>query len=340
MIRLCDIFDQPSAMASLRRRLRDGTLPHGMIFSGVRGVGKGTSARALAAAFLCESLTDDIDSCGKCKSCLAVAGEQHPDCHIVYRELIRTIKDSVARDLSVEVIREFLVNPAGRKTVLGRGKVFIVEEAETMSAGAQNALLKTLEEPAGRTLIILLTDQASLLLPTVRSRAQVIRFSPLPVSRVRSELMLRGIAPADAEAAAALTDGSLGLALRWLRDGVVAMAAELIRRIDALPEGAADLAHWIRESTDAYAKSQQERDPDSSKDQASRDGAQILFRLAAEHFRRQLALQPGVAAEEALCERIESTIASEQFVDANVSVILAVEELVASWCGAVVQAQR
>src|SRR3712207_9357567 len=77
---------------------------------------------------------------------------------------------------------------------MGRGKVFVVEQAELLSAAAQNALLKTLEEPAGRTLIVLLTDQPGALLPTIRSRCQVVPFAALAEELVRREGEGRGAA--------------------------------------------------------------------------------------------------------------------------------------------------
>src|SRR4030095_13829874 len=102
----------------------------------------------------------------------------------------------------------------------GRGKAFVIEQAELMTAGAQNAMLKTLEEPSQRTSIILLTDQPGCLLPTIRSRCQFVRFAPLPVDLVRKELEKRGIDKKTAQSASQLSDGSLGIALKWIADGV------------------------------------------------------------------------------------------------------------------------
>src|SRR5439155_23785955 len=107
----------------------------------------------------------------------------HPDYHVITKELIRyhdKTGKSKGIDLSIKVIRPELVDAAGRKAAMGRGKVFVIEQAELLNTQAQNAMLKTLEEPLGRTLIILLTDQPDVLLPTIRSRCQLLRFSPLP----------------------------------------------------------------------------------------------------------------------------------------------------------------
>src|SRR6476620_9756347 len=181
MLTLDDIFGQDAAIEQLRRSYLADRLPHGLLFAGPVGVGKATTARALATLFLCEKPKGD-KPCGKCESCRAMEAGSHPDCHVVTRMLIRfhdKTGTSKGLALAIDVIRAELVEKASRKSVVGVGKVFVVEEAETMNPQAQNAMLKTLEEPAGRTLIILLTDQPGLILQTVRSRSQTIRFAAL-----------------------------------------------------------------------------------------------------------------------------------------------------------------
>src|SRR5437868_4273525 len=146
------IFGQDDAIDSLRRAYRADRLPHGMVFAGPAGVGKFTTARALGKLFLCEKPVED-SACGRCESCRVFDAGNHPDWHVVTRELIRyhdKTGKSKGIDLSINVIRPELVEPAGRKPAMGKGKVFVVEQADTMNAPAQNALLKTLEEPAGR----------------------------------------------------------------------------------------------------------------------------------------------------------------------------------------------
>lgn len=155
------IFGQDEAVAALREAWLADRLPHGIIFAGPAGVGKATTARTLAQLFLCEHPSGD-DACGKCESCRVMPAGNHPDYHVITKELIRyhdKTGKSKGIDLSINVVRPELIEPASRKAVMGRGKVFIVEEADLMNANAQNAILKTLEEPAGRTLIVLLTDQ-------------------------------------------------------------------------------------------------------------------------------------------------------------------------------------
>ncbi len=321
------ILAQPAAVEFLTRALAADRLPHGLLFAGPVGVGKATTAAALASIFLGEP--------GEPASLAS-----HPDYHVVTRDLIR-YHDKTGKSkgiaLALDVIREELIAPAARKSALGRGKVFVVEEAETMNSSAQNALLKTLEEPHGRTLILLLTDQPGALLPTVRSRCQVVRFAPLPEAVVRSELESRGTDPKTAATAARLADGSLGVALRWIEDGVVSAALELKSLLDdaladAVPnrpvERRVDLPDWFKSAAENYAEKQLKRDPLSSKDAATREGLAVYLRLTAARFRRELrdpAATPAMLERSAA--RIDAVSRAAVYLDANVNVPLVFQQL-------------
>src|SRR3954471_24763569 len=164
-----DILGQQSAIDYLKTAYCADRMPHALIFAGPSGVGKGTTAAALAKVWLCDKPNiKTAEPCGKCDSCRTFQVGTHPDFHVVYRQLIRLEKESSkAKELPVDVIRLHLIHPAGLKAAMNRGKVFVVEEAELMNAAAQNSLLKTLEEPLGRTIVVLLTDQPDALLPTI-----------------------------------------------------------------------------------------------------------------------------------------------------------------------------
>lgn len=327
-----DIFGQEAALDAIRGAYRADRLPHGLLFAGPAGVGKATTARALAGVFLCEKPRGDLP-CGRCESCRVFDAGNHPDYHVVYRQLIRLEKkDAKARDLPVDVVRDFLIGPAGRKPVAGVGKVFVVEEAERMSPSAQNALLKTLEEPYGRTLIVLLTDQPGLLLPTILSRCQTVRFAALPEAVVRKELEKRGTDKAAAAEAARLTSGSLGVAIHWIEDGVVAAAGELADQLDRLAAGrpADDLAGWLKRAAEAYADKQLDRDKQASKDQATREALSLYLRIAAEHARTGMASTDDPDALERACDTIEAIARTETYLDDNVSVPLALQQLAAT----------
>ena len=325
------ILGQQRAIDALQRAYSADHLPHGLIFAGPAGVGKASTAAALGALFLCER-PQQARACGTCESCRVFAAATHPDYHLITKELIRyhdKTGKSKGVDLSINVIRPELVDPAGRKSVMGRGKVFIIEQAELMSVGAQNAMLKTLEEPAGRTIIILLTDQPGVLLPTIRSRCQTITFAALARDLVRSELQKRGIEARDAAIASDLAEGSLGVALKWLQEGVVENARELIAQLDALLKGrgAEELHNWFKKAADAYAEKQLERDELASKDQATREGLGLYLRVASNHLRSELSATDDADALERLCAAIDALVRAETYLDANVNIPLIFQQL-------------
>jgi DNA polymerase-3 subunit delta' len=333
MIRLSDIFGQDAAVESLRAALSADRLPHGLIFAGPEGVGKATTAGALSALFLCENPSPD-DPCGKCRSCQAIASGIHPDYHVITKELARVHDksgSSKATQLSINVIRHDLAEPAGRKTVMGRGKVFVVEQAELMTDAAQNAMLKTLEEPAGRCLIVLLSTHANELLPTIRSRCQALCFAPLPTPMVVTQLQRRGVDAATAAAAADLSDGSLGLALRWIEDGVFGHAVAVAESMDALLAGGnADLAEVLRKGADAYAAKALERDELASKDSAVRTGLGVYLGFAARRVRARLrSVTDGDFLDQA-CDAVDAIARAEKYLGANVNVSLVLEQLAAA----------
>ena len=324
-----DVLGQSAAVSTLVRAHAADRLPHGLVFAGPAGVGKALTARALGALLLCPQ-AEGSRPCGTCASCTLMSAGTHPDFHNVYRQLSRLEKESAkARDLTIDVIRDYLVAPANLKATLNHGKIFVVEEADRMNVAAQNSMLKTLEEPAGRTVIILLTDQPNSLLQTIRSRCQIITFSPLTARLVQEQLVQRGMDESKAAAAADLSEGSLGLALRWIEDGVVASAGELHEHLAALCAGrtTAQLQAWFKGAADAYAKRQQQRDPLVSIDQVTREGLGLYLRLGALYFRRRLADESDAETLDRFCCAIELLNRTENLLDANVAVPVALLQL-------------
>jgi DNA polymerase-3 subunit delta' len=329
MIRFRDILGHASAIAQIQSALAADRLPHGMIFAGPAGVGKATAAAALAGAFLCAN-PNGADACGKCESCVAMSSGSHPDFHVIVKEMAR-LHDrsgaSKATQISVDVVRFELAAHAARKTLLGRGKVFVVEQAELMSVPAQNALLKTLEEPAGRTLIVLIAASAGDLLPTIRSRCQSVVFSPLGENLVREQLQRGGVDHAAAAEAARLADGSLGMALQWINDGLLQPAAAVANSIDALLDGGrgVNFSDLLRKSAEAQVEKVLARDELTSKDAAMRDALGLFLSVAARRLRQRL--HQGDADAETACEMIDAIAQGEKYLDANVNVALAMEQL-------------
>lgn len=310
-----DLVGHDAVRERLAAALRADRLPHGLLFAGPVGVGKATVARWLAGRFLSD--TKDAER--------RIAEETHPDFHLVTRQLARLhdrTGKSKAVAMTADVVRAEVVRPAARTGVEGKGKVFVIEEAATMNAAAQNALLKTLEEPAGRTLIVLLTDRAESLLPTVRSRCQTHRFGELSHEQTLAVLARHGVRGGDAEAAIGVAGGSPGQALAFLNDGVVERARELWARLD----DAAPLAEFMQAAAESAAEAALKADPLGSKDAATRAGHRLYLGLAADHLRRRLPdSEPPRMLD--LCDRIDAVDRCDRYLAANVNTSLALRQL-------------
>jgi len=186
----------------LTRVIKTGRLSHAYLFSGLEGIGKRLIAIAFSKVLLCSS--GDSESCGECSACIQVDGGNHPDLLMV-----QPYKGTISIDSIRSIKREL-----SRKSFAGGYKVCLIDEAEKMNFQAENALLKTLEEPTPDTVIILITGQPYRLLPTVLSRCQHFKFQPLSISSAAALIMERGnIDRQTASLLASLTGGSPGKAL-------------------------------------------------------------------------------------------------------------------------------
>ena len=220
-----------------------GSLPPSLIFAGPDGVGKRLAAISLAQFFNCLSPSagdaeSAPDACGHCTVCRRVARGVHAD--------VLMIEPGDSGSIKVDQVRGAIERSAYRPFE-GRRRVVIVDEADAMEAPAQNALLKTLEEPPAASTFVLVTARPDLLLPTVRSRCQRVRFAPLSPANIAQVLVRdHGFAEHDAHAAAALADGSLARALEGDTDvyvearaaavsmlGTVAHASNPVQRLAA-----------------------------------------------------------------------------------------------------------
>ncbi|MCP4676210.1 MAG: DNA polymerase III subunit delta' [Deltaproteobacteria bacterium] len=218
-MRFIDIRDQESAIGTLRRALASHKVPHAYLFSGPLGVGKHLTARALAMTLNCAEERDD--ACGVCRSCDKVHREVHPD---VFEVGLPEKKKSIPIDSVRELERRLFMRPYE-----GRAKVAIIDPADLMTAAAANALLKTLEEPSPGSFIVLVTALASSLLPTVRSRCQIVRFRPLPDKTVADLLIDSGVSSEEASTVATLSGGSMQQAAVYLSEDLDARIEMVIR---------------------------------------------------------------------------------------------------------------
>ena len=182
-----------------------GSLPPCLVFAGPEGVGKYQLAVALASVVNCEDDVSRLDCCGKCGSCRGIARGAHPD--------VVTVAPGETGKIKVDAIREVLKQLAYRPFE-GHRRVVVINDADRLVPEAQNALLKTLEEPPSTSMLLLITHRPNLLLDTVRSRCPQIRFGSLTTEKVESILVSQHeVPPATARAAAAAADGSVARAI-------------------------------------------------------------------------------------------------------------------------------
>jgi len=377
IVSITEVKHQDQAIEALQLGLQCDRLAHGYIFAGPAGVGKRTAAREFAKILLCLDLQkldapaerqspygpkQWFDSCGRCQSCRLVDAGTHPDYHPIYKELVTLLPGKErhkATELGIDVIREALIEKVALHPNLGNSKVFIVHEAHRLSRSAQNAMLKTLEEPPSSTYIILITERLSSLLPTIQSRAQAVQFRLLPDGFVRSRLAEAGAEPRDQRFFAHLAPGQLGLALELWELGVYDLNERLGKDLASLDlTGSDNLAQWIVDQGKELCERAKSRTPPEtmagpSESELGRTALRRMFGLIAGFYRDALRQKLGFDNEslinvgqqefvdrlagrmsvEQLQDKIESIREAQGQLDANVNQNLLVSNLLARLSG-------
>ncbi len=203
------IVGQEGAKRRLSAALEADRVPGGYLFLGPSGVGKFTTALALARALLCEG--DGAHACGDCSACRRAESRVHPNLHVVGEG------DAVTR-IKVEEVRT-IQGRLSLRPLEGTRQIVIVDNADHLGDISGNALLKTLEEPPPGAVLILVASEALRVLETIRSRSQEVRFSSLATDQVRAVLEDEGVDREEAEALARSAGGSPGHALALRRLG-------------------------------------------------------------------------------------------------------------------------
>ena len=204
-VRFDEIIGHERATEYLRRALARGRLAHAYLFYGPERVGKRAVAFALAAAVVCGRPQPDGTACGSCPACVACRAGSHPDVRYVEPA-------SEAGHLTIQQVRD-LRGWLGLSAARSRGKAAVVDRVDRMTPEAANAFLKALEEPPAGSVIVLLTADASSVLPTIRSRALPLYFGLVSAERIAQALQARGAPPEAARQRAVRAQGRPGRAL-------------------------------------------------------------------------------------------------------------------------------
>jgi len=224
------VVGQSRAVSLLERSLERGLLSHAYLFVGPPHVGKMTLALNLAQALNCEAAEPP---CGECASCQKIALAKHADVQVIDLGSDRNSAEAKPRaEIGIDQIRG-IQHSSSLPPFEGRYKVFIIDGAEQLSTEAANCLLKTLEEPVGKVIYLLLTTNDRLLPVTVVSRCQRLELPPLVAGEVEAALNSRwGIELSKAKLLARLSHGCLGWALSVaLDDGLLQQRAERMGRL-------------------------------------------------------------------------------------------------------------
>lgn len=240
-------LDRSRVVAGIERTMASGEVPHAWLLLGPSGSGKRSTALAMSAALNCT--VEPGVGCGTCSSCARIMRARYPDVHHIVPE---------GPLIPVDVIRESVIPEASRSPFEGRRKVFVIEEADRMNDSAQNAILKTLEEPQPDTVFVLLSGSEEELLETIRSRCRVARLEPVSEARIVELLEEDGASEEVALLAARLSEGDFERARNLAEDevvmqrrgtwlGIVARLNSPVDALDAAAEVIEETKHAVKE---------------------------------------------------------------------------------------------
>jgi DNA polymerase-3 subunit delta' len=263
-----DAAGQLAARRAVRAALRAGRLPSALLVTGEPGLGQREFAEWTAAARWCE---EEQSPCGSCRTCRQVASGNHPDLLVIARDPDDPEGLGSRHEITVDQIRRRLIPALGLRPVQASGHVVVIDGADLLNESAQNALLKTLEEPPVGSLLLLLCAHPEALLETVRSRCQLLRLAPL------DRAAMRALHPDVDDAVLALAAGRPGQVQALLRLDTAALGRALDEVLDDRLSGSA-FARAVR----ALAEQGRGDDAEAPADDGHRLAVEVLLRRLLE----------------------------------------------------------
>lgn len=227
-----DVLGHEGVKSFLSSYLHAQERPHALLFLGAAGLGKKRLALEFAKTLLCENSTG-VDDCESCRLMNLEDGNfSHPDFILLEQE--QDTKTGRIKDIGIDQVRE-LTGKAAFAPVMSQNKVCIIDGVDSMTVYAANSFLKLLEEPPAGWVIILLAESEDKLLTTILSRVVKVRFQPIPEELVYQALLERGVAKEQALVLARISEGSLGAAVRLLKQQVFEVRQQAVAFLEALP---------------------------------------------------------------------------------------------------------
>lgn len=219
------IIGHHNIVTQLQNAVTSGRIAGAYLFSGIKGLGKETTALYFAGLILCERNGESTSPCGECQACKKIERSNHPDLRII-RPDGAYIKIDQIRELQQQIIYQPLE---------GQRKLYILVNSDKLNKEAANCLLKTLEEPPSDSTIILLVENIESILPTIRSRCQVLPFYSMTTGELTESLMERfSIAEETATSAAILSGGVVGNAITLIGQDLTETIPEILEQTDLL----------------------------------------------------------------------------------------------------------
>jgi DNA polymerase-3 subunit delta' len=312
------IYGHDAVVERFRRTLESGRLASTYLFVGPEGIGKRRFALELAHALLC-NVSDDaaLEPCGRCQSCRLFAAGNHPDLDIL----------GLPKDKSKLPIELFVGDRAHRhqeglchrialKPFLGGRKIALIDDADYFNQESANCLLKTLEEPPPRSLLILIGTSSSRQLPTIRSRAQVVQFQPLDTATVARILVETGLVDdrQHAATAAELSEGSVSRALQLTDPALWRFREQLVKEL--LNPDRVRLARAVQAFVDEAGKESAEK----------RDRLRTVIHFAVAGYRERLRDDASVEQQDQVLGALDACLAALEYVDRNANLALVIQQ--------------